>query len=97
MLVFTLAIIAGWGSHYAPPFLEPIMNKIFTGHFALKENENLAVSFILLMLGVAVLAALADTHAGVFTLMLGGVLGFFAPRIVIFVRTLMKQNGVDSD
>lgn len=85
MIGFLLAVAAGFAVPYAiEPLARPVANAA-RPWLHVEDAELPLLAFILLMLAVSVLAALV-TGGSAFLLLLGGGVGYFAPRAVAGLR-----------
>jgi len=91
MLGFVVAMIAGFVTpHVEVPLIRPLVRKL-QSHVRIDEAEVRMVSFALMMLIAGLIAALL--HSGsAFWVILGGVLGYFALRLVEAVQQLLEQR-----
>jgi hypothetical protein len=94
MLTFVLSVIAG----FATPFVEPVLTKLIQpqlGEFPVHEGEYRTITFVLLLLGVAISAISSGVMVSAFTVLFGGLLGLFGVRLFHAIRSLI--DGSDSN
>ena len=95
MLIFILSLIAG----FATPMAEPILTgalKPFMKDVPVQTGEYRTITFVLLLLGVAILAMITGSNAPSFTILLGGALGLFGMRIFNAVKNLIEARKTDT-
>lgn len=91
MLGFIAALIAGFVTpHIEVPLVRPLVRKI-APHMRIEEAEVRMVSFAVMMLIAGLIAALLHS-ASAFWVILGGVLGYFALRLVEAARQTLEQR-----
>ena len=91
MLGFVTALIAGFVTpHIEVPLIRPLVRRI-APHLRIEEAEVRRVSFALRMLIAGLIAALLDSGTA-FWVILGGVIGYFALRLVEAARQLLDQR-----
>jgi hypothetical protein len=94
MLTFVLSVIAG----FATPFVQPFLTKLIQprlDEFPVHEGEYRTITFVLLLLGVAISAISSGVMVSAFTVLFGGLLGLFGVRLFHAIRFLI--DGSDSD
>ena len=70
MLTFVLSVIAG----FATPFVEPFLTKLIQprlDEFPVHEGEYRTITFVLLLLGVAIAAISSGVMVSAFTVLFG--------------------------
>lgn len=99
MLTFILSLIAG----FATPMVEPMVTgvlKPLTKDMPIMEGEFRTITFVLLLIAVAVAAMISGSNAPSFTILLGGALGLFGMRLFNVAKAVAasrKSVDVDSD
>jgi len=96
MLTFILSVIAG----FATPYVEPALVKLLKpnlGDFPIHEGEHQTITFVLLLVAVAIAAIVSGLLASAFTVLLGGVLGLFGVRLFRVLRALVDGQSSDRD
>ena len=96
MLTFILSVIAG----FATPYVEPALVKLLKpnlGDFPIHEGEHQTITFVLLLVAVAIAAIVSVLLASAFTVLLGGVLGLFGVRLFRVLRALVDGQSSDRD
>ncbi len=96
MLTFILAVIAG----FATPFIEPALTKILQSRLtdiAVKAGEYQIITFVLLLIAVAIAAIVSGLLASEFTVLFGGALGLFGVRLFKILRNLVDGQSDDMD
>ena len=96
MLTFILSVIAG----FATPYVEPALAKLLKpnlGDFPIHEGEYQTITFVLLLVAVAIAAIVSGLLASAFTVLLGGVLGLFGVRLFRVLRALVDGQSSDRD
>ena len=96
MLTFILSVIAG----FATPYVEPALVKLLKpnlGDFPIHEGEHQTITFVLLLVAVAIAAIVSGLLASAFTVLLGGVLGLFGARLFRVLRALVDGQSSDRD
>ena len=94
MLTFVLSVIAG----FATPFIEPLLTKFiqpWLEDFPVHAGEYRTITFVLLLLGVAIAAISSGVMVSAFTVLLGGLLGLFGVRLFKAIKSLI--NGAERD
>ena len=98
MLTFILAVIAG----FATPYIEPALTKILQSRLtdiAVKAGEYQIITFVLLLIAVAIAAIVSGLMASAFTVLCGGALGLFGVRLFKILRDLVdgQRGDIDED
>ena len=96
MLTFILAVIAG----FATPYIEPALTKILQPRLTdipVKVGEYQTITFILLLIAVAIAAIVSGLLASAFTVLFGGALGLFGVRLFKILRNLVDGQSDDMD
>ena len=96
MLTFILSVIAG----FATPYVEPALVKLLKpnlGDFPIHEGEHQTITFVLMLVAVAIAAIVSGLLASAFTVLLGGVLGLFGVRLFRVLRALVDGQSSDRD
>ena len=96
MLTFILAVIAG----FATPFVEPALTKLVRprlGDVPVHESEYRTITFVLLLIVVAIVAIISGVLASAFTVLLGGALGLFGVRFFKALKALADGQNDDRD
>jgi hypothetical protein len=96
MLPFILAVFAG----FATPFVEPALTKLVQPRLSdvpVHEGEYLTITFVLLLIAVAILSIVSGVLASAFTVLLGGALGLFGVRLFNVLRALVDGQNTDRD
>ena len=96
MLTFILSVIAG----FATPYVEPALVKLLKpnlGDFPIHEGEHQTITFVLLLVAVAIAAIVSGLLASAFTVLLGGGLGLFGVRLFRVLRALVDGQSSDRD
>ena len=94
MLTFVLSVIAG----FATPFVEPFLTKLIQprlDEFPVHEGEYRTITFVLLLLGVAIAAISSGVMVSAFTVLFGGLLGLFGVRLFKAIKYLI--DGAERD
>ncbi|WP_296426231.1 hypothetical protein [Yoonia sp.] len=91
MLGFIIAAVAGFLTpHIEGPVAEPIV-KALQGRIPVEASEKRLIAFMVAMLGAGVAAALLDSGTP-FWMIVGGVLGYFATRIMAAGQKLIDAR-----
>ena len=96
MLTFILAVIAG----FATPYIEPALTKILQSRLTdipVKAGEYQTITFVLLLIAVAILVIVSGLSASAFTVLFGGALGLFGVRLFKILRNLVDGQSGDMD
>ena len=98
MLTFILAVIAG----FATPYIEPALTKILQSRLtdiSVKAGEYQIITFVLLLIAVAIAAIVSGLMASAFTVLCGGALGLFGVRLFKILRDLVdgQRGDIDED
>ena len=96
MLTFILAVIAG----FATPYIEPGLTKILQPRLTdvpLNEGEYQTITFVLLLLAVAIAAIVSGFLASAFTVLFGGAIGLFGVRLFKILRAFVDGKSGDLD
>ena len=96
MLTFILAVIAG----FATPYIEPALTKILQPRLTdipVKSGEFQTITFVLLLIAVAIAAIVSGLLASAFTVLFGGALGLFGVRLFKILRNLVDGQSGDMD
>ena len=96
MLTFILAVIAG----FATPFVEPALTKLVQlrlGDVPVHEDEYRTITFVLLLIMVAIVAIISGVLASAFTVLFGGALGLFGVRLFKALKALADAQNDDRD
>ena len=98
MLTFILAVIAG----FATPYMEPAFTKILQPRLTdipVKAGEYQTITFVLLLIAVAIAAIVSGLLASAFTVLFGGALGLFGVRLFKILRNLVdgQSDNMDED
>ena len=96
MLTFILAVIAG----FATPYIEPALTKILQPRLTdipVKVGEYQIITFVLLLISVAIAAIVSGLLASAFTVLFGGALGLFGVRLFKILRNLVDGQSDDMD
>ena len=96
MLTFILAVIAG----FATPYIEPGLTKTLQprlGDVPVNKGEYQTITFILLLIAVAIAAIASGFLASAFTVLFGGALGLFGVRLFKILRNLVDGQSGDMD
>ena len=96
MLTFILAVIAG----FATPYIEPALTKILQPRLTdipVKVGEYQTITFVLLLISVAIAAIVSGLLASAFTVLFGGALGLFGVRLFKILRNLVDGQSDDMD
>ena len=96
MLTFILAVIAG----FATPYIEPALTKILQPRLTdipVKVGEYQTITFVLLLIAVAIAAIVSGLLASAFTVLFGGALGLFGVRLFKILRNLVDGQSDDMD
>ena len=96
MLTFILAVIAG----FATPYIEPALTKILQSRLTdipVKAGEYQTITFVLLLIAVAIAAIVSGLLASAFTVLFGGALGLFGVRLFKILRNLVDGQSGDID
>ena len=96
MLTFILAVIAG----FATPYIEPALTKILQPRLTdipVKVGEYQTITFVLLLIAVAIAAIVSGLLASAFTVLFGGALGLFGVRLFKILRNLVDGQSGDMD
>ena len=96
MLTFILAVIAG----FATPYIEPALTKILQPRLTdipVKPDEYQTITFVLLLIAVAIAAIVSGLLASAFTVLFGGALGLFGVRLFKILRNLVDVQSDDMD
>ena len=98
MLTFILAVIAGFATPYIEPALTKILQSRLTG-IAVKAGEYQIITFVLLLIAVAIAAIVSGLMASAFTVLCGGALGLFGVRLFKILRDLVdgQRGDIDED
>ncbi len=92
---FILAIIAGFVTPMVEGTVSGFLQKLQTKDIQIEAGENRALTFAILLLGVAVLANITGVSANAFWLLIGGILGLFAMRIIAAVKGMASKKKTD--
>jgi hypothetical protein len=92
MLGFIIAVVAGFLAKYADePLVRPLVG-LLHGKIEIEPGETRLIGFMIVMLLAGVGAELL--HSGsTFWLILGGVLGYFATRLLAAVKSAIDGRG----
>jgi len=96
MLTFILAVLAG----FATPFVEPALTKLVQPRLSdvpMHEGEYLTITFVLLLIAVAVVSIVSGVLTSAFTVLLGGALGLFGVRLLRALKALVDGQNIDQD
>ena len=96
MLPFILSVLAG----FATPFVEPALTKLVQPRLSdvpVHEGEYLTITFVLLLIAVAILSIVSGVLASAFTVLLGGALGLFGVRLFNVLKALVDGQNIDRD
>ena len=96
MLTFILAVIAG----FATPFVEPALTKLVRPRLRdvpVHESEYRTITFVLLLIMVAIVAIISGVLASAFTVLFGGALGLFGVRLFKALKALADGQNDDRD
>ena len=96
MLPFILAVLAG----FATPFVEPALTKLVQPRLSdvpMHEGEYLTITFVLLLIAVAVVSIVSGVLTSAFTVLLGGALGLFGVRLLRALKALVDGQNIDQD
>ena len=96
MLTFILAIIAG----FATPYVEPALTKILQPRLtdvSINDGEYQTITFVLLLIAVAIAAIASGLLASAFTVLFGGALGLFGVRLFKVIRSWVDGQSGDTD
>ena len=96
MLTFILAVLSG----FATPFVEPALIKLVQPRLSdvpMHEGEYLTITFVLLLLAVALVSIVSGVLTSAFTVLLGGALGLFGVRLFRALKALVYVQSVDQD
>ena len=86
MLGFIIAVVAGFLTKYAEePLARPLV-RLLQGKIEIEPGETRLIAFMIVMLLAGVGADLLDSGSA-FWLMLGGVLGYFATRVLTAIKS----------
>lgn len=101
-MLFSLLIsgAAGFATPYAEPHVEKLLKDLPMDEMAMKEGEVRILTFVLLLLGAAILLSLSGSGGSAFLVVLGGGLGIFGTRLIELGKKTMaaRQDGnEDSD
>jgi uncharacterized membrane protein len=96
MLTFILSVIAGFATPYVAPALAKLL-KPNLGDFPIQEGEYQIITFVLLLVAVAIAAIASGLLASAFTVLLGGALGLFGVRLFKVLRALADGQSSDRD
>ena len=96
MLTFVLSVIAC----FATPFVEPFLTKLIQprlDEFSVHEGEYRTITFVLLLLGVAIAAISSGVMVSAFTVLFGGLLGLFGLRLFKVIRSVTGGSAGDAE
>ena len=96
MLTFILAVLAG----FATPFVEPALTKLVQPRLSdvpMHEGEYLTITFVLLLIAVAVVSIVSGVLTSAFTVLLGGALGLFGVRLFRALKAFVDGKNIDHD
>tara|TARA_B100000787_G_C15906641_1_gene170729 strand:- start:43 stop:336 length:294 start_codon:yes stop_codon:yes gene_type:complete len=96
MLTFILAVIAG----FATPYIEPALTKILQPRLTdvpVNEGEYQTITFVLLLIAVAIAAIVSGLSAPAFTVLFGGTLGLFGLRLFKILKALVDGQSGNMD
>ena len=96
MLTFILAIIAG----FSTPYIEPALTKILQPRLPdvpINDGEYQTITFVFLLIAVAIAATVSGLFASAFTVLFGGALGLFGVRLFKIIRSLVDGQSGDTD
>lgn len=94
MLGFMVALIAGFATpHLVEPMARPAA-RAMSREIPIEPEELLLVAFMIAML-VAALIAAASGESNAFAVMLGGILGYFAVRLMAMIRRSVDGKNRD--
>lgn len=89
---FILAIIAGFVTPMVEGTVTGILQKAQTDDIQIEAGEYRALTFAILLLGVAILANVTGVTANAVPLLVGGILGLFATRLINAVKSMMAKS-----
>ncbi len=89
MIGFILAVVAGWLTPAVEGPLTRPLAKAMAPRILVEPGEMRALSFIIVMVAVGVLAELFDSGS-TFWVILGGAIGFFGTRIIGALRVVIE-------
>ncbi|MGB1235975.1 MAG: hypothetical protein ACPG5U_09590 [Planktomarina sp.] len=90
MLIFIIAIGAGFATPYAEPHLSKLLKPIILDDIPMAEGEFRTFTFILLMIIVSLLAL--STSVSALPVILGGGLGLFGVRLFNAIKKRIKAT-----
>ena len=96
MLIFILAVIAG----FATPYIEPSLTKVLQPRLAddnVNNGDYQTITFVLLLIAVAIAAIVSGFSASASTVLFGGALGLFGVRLFKIIRALVDGKSGDLD
>jgi len=91
MLGFLIAALAGF---LTPQIEGPVAGPVIEAlekQFTVAPNEKRLIAFMVALVGAAVVATLLDSGT-VFGIVLGAVLGYFAPRIFAVLKRVIEAR-----
>ncbi len=95
---FILAVIAGFVTPMVEGTISGVLQKAQTDDIQIEDGEYRALTFAILLLGVAILANITGATTNAVTLLVGGILGLFAMRIIAAVKNMAsKKKETSSD
>jgi len=89
---FILAAIAGFVTPMVEGTVSGMLQKLQSKDIQIEDGEYRTLTFALLLLGVAVLANITGVSANAFWLLVGGILGLFAMRIIAAVKGMTAKT-----
>lgn len=98
MLTFILSVIAG----FSTPYVEPTVTKLLKSkmnNMPVHEGEYRTITFVSLLVSVAIAAIVSGLLASAFTVLFGGAIGLFGVRLFQAGKLFMdgKYNNLDED
>ena len=98
MLTFILAVIAGFSTPYIEPGLTKILQPRLTD-VPVNAGDYQIITFVLLLIAVAIAAIVSGLLASAFTVIFGGTLGLFGVRLFKIIRLLVdgQSGNMDED
>ncbi len=89
---FILAAIAGFVTPMVEGTFSGMLQKLQSKDIQIEDGEYRTLTFAILLLGVAVLANITGVSANAFWLLVGGILGLFAMRIIAAAKGMMAKK-----
>ena len=96
MLIFILAVIAG----FATPYIEPGLTKVLQPRLTdvhVNKGDYQTITFVLLLIAVAIAAIVSGLSAPAFTVLFGGTLGLFGLRLFKILKALVDGQSGNMD